>query len=132
MRRYSYFPKKLPDAFLSLPGDDPQRPLRFFLDIVRDREPRSVLVDKLRVYTDFFDEGGWDETESAVPVLLLLCEWSPAEKSVQRLVRRQLGRLDSDLRVFTGVFMRDNNKAAWTSVSDTDEVVTLETISVNP
>jgi len=132
MRRYSYFPKKLPDAFLSLPSEDPQQPHRFFLDIVRDRQPRSELVNRLKVYTEFFDDGGWDETGSPVPVILLLCEWGPAEKSIQRLARRQLGKLDSDLRVFTTTFVHGKDKVAWTSVYDVDEILSLDAITVNP
>lgn len=136
MRRYSYFPERLPDAFLSLASGDPKHPHRFFLDIVRDRYSRNDLFNKLRGYADFFDEGGWDETGSEVPVLLLLCEWGPAEKSVQRFVRGQLSRLDSELRVYTNTFAAVGgasiDRAVWTDVHDTDEFVRLDDISVNP
>lgn len=136
MRRYSYFPEKLPDAFLSLASDGPEQPHRFFFDIVRDRQSRNDLVNKLKEYTEFFDDGGWDETESEIPVLLLLCEWGPTEKSIQRFVRGQLSRLDSDFRVFTSTFAAIGgvtiDQAIWTDVHDTDELVELDDISVNP
>jgi len=135
MRRYSYFSEKLPDAFLSLPSDDSEKPHRFFFDIVRDRQSRNDLVNKLKEYTEFFDDGGWDETESEVPVLLLLCEWSPTEKSIQRFVRGQLNRLDSTIRVYTSTFaaLGDiTNMIIWTGIHDIDELVSLTDISVNP
>jgi len=134
-RRYSYFSEKLPDAFLSLPSDDSEKPHRFFFDIVRDRQSRNDLVNKLKEYTEFFDDGGWDETESEVPVLLLLCEWSPTEKSIQRFVRGQLNRLDSTIRVYTSTFaaLGDiTNMIIWTGIHDIDELVSLTDISVNP
>jgi hypothetical protein len=136
MRRYSYFPEKLPDAFLSLPSDDLDQPHRFFFDIVRDRQSRNDLINKLKEYTEFFDDGGWDETESEIPALLLLCEWSPTEKSIQRFIRGQLSRLDSGVRVYTSTFAavggNSANRTIWTDVHDNDELVSLTEISVNP
>lgn len=136
MRRYSYFPEKLPDAFLSLPSDDPEQPHRFFFDIVRDRQSRNDLINKLKEYTEFFDDSGWEETESEIPVLLLLCEWGPTEKSIQRFVRGQLSRLDSGIRVYTSTFAATDGAttthAIWTDVQDTDELCSLDDISVNP
>jgi hypothetical protein len=134
-RQYAYFPEKLPDAFLSLPTGD-NNPKRFFFDIVRDRQPRRVVDYKLTLYNEFFEAGGWDETESAWPSILLICEWSPAERSIQRSTSAQLDRLGSDLRVYTStalaVSKADNNKAIWTDVSDTDELMELATIPINP
>ena len=137
MRRYSYFPEKLPDAFLSLTSDEPDQPHRFFFDIVRDRQSRNDLINKLKEYTEFFDDGGWDETESEIPVLLLLCEWSPTEKSIQRFVRGQLSRLDSEIRVYTSTFaavggISTNNGVIWTDAHDTGGVCGLDDIPVNP
>ena len=131
MSRYGYFPKRLPDAFLSFAGGNSDQPHRFFFDIARDQQPRSDLINKLATYVEFFDDGGWDETGSEIPVVLLLCEWSPSEKSIQRLVRAQLNKLDSDLRVYTNS-IRAADKTTWTDVQDTDELVSLDDISVNP
>jgi hypothetical protein len=134
--QYSYFPKRLPDAFLSLSGDDPNQPHRFFFDIVRDRQPRGDLINKMTTYNDFFDDGGWDETESELPVILLICAWSPTERSIQRTMRSLLSRLDSDLRIYTSTItaLSDNmtDKAIWTDVQDSEELVALDDIPVNP
>ncbi len=136
MRHYSYFPEKLPDAFLSLASDDPERPHRFFFNIVRDRQSWNDLVNKLKEYTEFFDDGGWDETGSPLPAILLVSEWGPSERGIQRFVRRTLDRLDSELRVYTTTTnaIRDtpDNLVVWTDIQDTDELVSLTDISVNP
>jgi hypothetical protein len=129
MNQYRYFPKRLPDAFLSLKSDDPDQPLRFFFDIVPDRQPRGDLVNKLTTYIEFFDVGGWDETGSEFPKLLLLCEWSPSERSIQRTVRSHLSKLDSELQVFTSTATALKNiapgRAIWTATDDEDELITL-------
>jgi hypothetical protein len=129
MSKYRYFPKRLPDAFLSLESDNPEQPHRFFFDIVRDRQPSIDLVHKLTNYIEFFDDGGWEETESELPKLLLLCEWSPSERSIQRTVRKQLSRLDSNLQVYTSTVTAVTNTspdgAVWTATDDEDEVVSL-------
>jgi len=132
--RYDYFPPRLPDAVLSLPADDPKQPHRFFFDIVRDRRPRRDLEHKLANYVEFFDDGGWDKTESELPVMLLVSEWGPSERSIQRSVRALLNRLDSNLRVYTATARAlensATNKAVWSDVNDTEDPVALEDIPV--
>jgi hypothetical protein len=134
--RYDYFPQQLPDSFLSTPSDDPEHPHRFFFDIVSDRQPRSVLDRRIANYVEFFDGGGWDETGSELPVILLLSEWGPAERRIQRSVMSQLSRLESDLRVFTStttaVEKVTADKAVWTAIGEVDELVALDDIPVNP
>ncbi len=134
--RYTYFPDQSPDTFLSLPSDDPALPHRFFLDIVRDRQSRRVLEHRLQNYVEFFDDGGWDETGSPLPVILLISEWGPSERGMQRFVRKVLDKLDSELRVYTAtanaIRSTNDNLAIWTDIQDTDELVSLTDISVNP
>jgi hypothetical protein len=136
MSRYDYFPEQLPDAFLSLRSDDPEQPHRYFFDIVSDRTPRYVLDKRLANYAEFFESDIWEGTGSALPVTLLLSEWSPAEKRIQRSVAAQLNQLDSEMRVFTSTTtaleQSDDNRAIWTDVTDTDELLSFEAISVNP
>jgi hypothetical protein len=135
--RYTYFPDQLPDAFLSLPTDNPKQPHRFFLDVIRDRQSRRVLEHRLQNYVEFFDDGGWDKTGSPLPVILLVSEWGPSERGIQRFVRRILDNLDSELRVYTAtanaiLVTPAANLEIWTDVQDTDDLVSLIDISVNP
>ncbi len=134
MTQYDYFPSQLPDAFLSLPTDDPQRPKRFFFDLVSDRLPRTALDRRIAHYCEFFDESGWEVTGSELPILLLLSEWGPAEKRIQRNVRIQLDRSDmEELVVYTSTAAALENitdeHAIWTSIEDTDELVELSQIA---
>ena len=128
--QYEYFPPQLPDAVMSLPSDDPKQPKRFFFDLVSDSVPRSALDRRIASYCEFFDEGGWDITGSELPGLLLLSEWGPAEKRMQRNVRIQLNHSDmEELLVYTtttSALERMSDKGAiWTIVEDTDELKEL-------
>lgn len=131
--QYEYFPSQLPDALLSLPTDDPQQPRRFFFDLVPDDAPRVALDRRIAGYCDFFDEGGWDITDSPLPAILLLSQRGAAEKRVRRNVLMQLGRSDiEDLQVFTSTAVALENRAAeraiWTSLEDADVLVELGAI----
>jgi hypothetical protein len=135
--RYSYFPDKLPDRFLSLPSDSPEQPHRFFLDVVRDRQSSRVLESRLENYVEFFDDDGWDETNTPIPVMLLVSDWGPSEHRIQRSTRKLLDRLDSELRVYTTTAGTIRNATAsslaiWTDIQDIDELMSLTDISVTP
>jgi hypothetical protein len=137
MARYDYFPEQLPDAFLSLPTDNPEQPRRFFFDLISDTMPRSALDKRIANYCEFFDEGGWDPTGSELPVILLLSEWGAAEKRIQRNVRIQLGRSDmEELPVYTSTTSALENmtdeRIIWTSVEDTDELEELAALTGTP
>jgi len=132
--QYEYFPSQIPDAVLSIPTDNPKQPKRFFFDLVSDTMPRSALDRRIANYCEFFDEGGWDVTGSPLPIILLLCEWSTAEKRISRNVWAQLSRSDmEELPVYTSTTSALDNPAGelivWTSVEDTDELTDLSSIS---
>lgn len=135
--RYNYFPSQLPDAVLSLSVNGAEHPTRFFFDLVSDSTPYTSLDRRIENYCEFFDEGGWSVTKSEVPVVLLLSEWSATEKIIQRRVRLQLARSDmEELRVYTttanAIRAVADNLEIWTDIQDTDELVSLTDISVNP
>jgi len=132
--KYSYFPQQLPDAFLSLPTGDPKRPKQLFFDLIAVTLPRAALERRIASYREFFDEGGWEVTDSPLPTLLLLCEQGTTEKRAQRSIRAQLGRSDmEELAVYTSTVATLENMTAeaevWTSVEDTDELATLSQLS---
>lgn len=133
LSQYDYFPSQLPDAVLSLPttGSSPQR---FFFDYVSDTMPLTSLDRRIANYCEFFDEGGWEATNSPLPALLLLAEWSPAEKRIQRRVRAQLSSADmEELAVYTSTINALGGTASelsiWTSIEDTDELTDLRSVS---
>jgi hypothetical protein len=129
MGRFSYFPDSPPDAFLSLKvGDTPKR---FFLDVIPDTLPRNILDRRITSYAEFFDEGGWEITNSELPSLLLVTEKGTTETRARRAAGAAINRadIDDDLAVYTTTFgaLKDVaiNDAVWTSIDDTDELLSL-------
>lgn len=133
MNRYSYFPSTPPDAFLSLKIDG--IPKRFFLDVIPDSLPRNILDRRITTYGQFFDDGGWDITNSELPALLIVAEKGTTERRARRTVRAAFDRLDSDedIEVYTTTFTAlensDTSGKVWTSVEEPDELVTLLNIT---
>jgi hypothetical protein len=127
-----HFPSRLPDAFVSLKPEDNKKPYRYFLDVIPDGEPRYKIDKKIADYFDFFDGGGWEATNSALPVMLLLCESVSFERRVQRLVARKLDSLGSDEpEYFTSTLKALKNAGAgamaiWSNVEDPEEPYDLE------
>jgi hypothetical protein len=133
-----HFPPELPDMFISLKVENEGKPYRYFLDFVPDNTPRSAVDKRIADYNDFFDEGGWDSTNSALPTVILLCESGSHEKRVQRWVKSKQYALDTDEPAYytsTLSALRlaaPDGMAIWTSVEEPDELHALEAISVNP
>lgn len=131
MSRYSYFPDNPPDAFLSLKvGDTPKR---FFLDVIPDSLPRNILDRRITDYAEFFDEGGWEITNSELPSLLLVTEKGTTETRARRAARAAINRADTDddIEVYTTTFgaLGDSTSLAiWTNIEDTDELIPLQEI----
>lgn len=129
MSRYSYFPDTPPDAFLSLKIND--APKRFFFDIIPDSLPRNILDRRITSYAEFFEEGGWETTNSDLPSLLLVAEKGTTETRSRRAVHAALTRasMDDELTVCTTTFNALKNgavgNAIWTSSDDADELLSL-------
>lgn len=129
MIRFSYFPDSPPDAFLSLKlGDTPKR---FFLDVIPDSLPRNILDRRITSYAEFFDEGGWEVTNSELPGLLLVAEKGATETRARRAASAAINRadIDDDLAVYTTTMSALKGAAAsdtiWTSIDDADELLSL-------
>ena len=129
MSRYSYFPDNPPDAFLSLKlGDTPKR---FFLDVIPDNLPRNLLDRRIAGYAEFFEEGGWDATNSELPILLLITEKGATETRARRTSQAALNRadIDAELEIYTTTFAALERTARyniWTNIHDTDELTPLQ------
>jgi len=126
----NHFPKSLPDAFVSLKANGQDKPNRYFLDVIENSTPRYK-IDKLVVeYVAFFEEGGWDATNSPLPKMLLLCESGSFERRLQRIVARKLSNLGSnDLEFFTSTLsaLKSANPTTeiWSNAEEPDELVNL-------
>lgn len=127
MSRFSYFPDSPPDAFLSLKLND--IPKRFFLDLIPDNLPRIVLARRIAGYIEFFDDGGWDATNSELPKLLFIAEKDTTANRVRRTAQAMLSRADVDLEIYvtivTALANTDSMGEVWTDISDPDELLSL-------
>lgn len=129
MSRYSYFPRILPNAFVSLPTANPKQPRRYFLDIIAEHTPRRALDARLSSYCQFLEEDGWDITGSELPTLLLVADKGVSETFLYRSARALLKRTDmEDLRVLTStvnaVLANDTDKI-WTDTKDIETLISM-------
>lgn len=134
MSRFSYFPATLPDAFLSLPTIKDVPPQRFFLDFIPDNLPPKPFFQRITHYARFFDEGGWNVTGSELPILLLVGETNTTERRLQRTTKAAIYKAEiyEELSVYTSTFGAVRNiegdGAIWTSLDDSDELLSLQTM----
>ena len=133
LAKFSYFPKRLPDAVLSLAAEE-GTPLRYFFDIIPSGMPRKAIDGKLMNYCSFFEDAGWEVTKSDNPAILLVASNGRTERQLQYIARARLQRHDElDLRIFTTTVQAlanmNNEGLIWTRVDDTDELLELTKLS---
>lgn len=130
MSRFTYFPKTLPDAFLSLSDGTTTR--RFFFDYVNDTQERKAFFQRVSTYIEFFDIGGWNVTNTETPVLLFVAEKGATEHRIKRLVKGAISKVEpNDDPIVCTTTKRsidhiDTEAAIWTNIDDPDELLTLE------
>jgi len=129
MGHFSYFPKTLPDAFLSL--SDGNSTKRFFFDYVSDSQERKAFFQRVYAYIDFFDAGGWSVTNTETPILLFVAEKASTEHRIRRLIKGVISKLEpsDDITVYTttkkAIDRIDKDVAIWTNVDEIDELISL-------
>lgn len=129
MSRYSYFPKPLPDAFLSLKQEP--TPKRFFLDVIPDSLLSKQLYQRLASYIEFFESDGWDAVSTELPILLFSCESATTERRVQRTIKSALYNTETDIDIsaYTTTFSTLPNlqatPAVWSRYDDPEDLLSL-------
>lgn len=134
MAPYDYFPKLLPDSFVSIKPPDSDTLQRFFLNIIPDATSWRALDQLVSEYNEFFEEGGWDEMGSTLPTMLLVTESGAYERRVQRFVARKQYSLDADepsyytttIKALLG--SQSPADAIWSDVLEPEELLTLSEI----
>ena len=128
MTLYSYFPTNPPDAFLSLKTNDRLR--RFFFDVVSKGTPPSAINRRLVSYMEFFDDGGWDATNSNLPKLLFLLENPAAKNRLRRAAHAVRSRFDLDDEIEIYTAMAENllgeDVAIWSNIDEPGELLSLD------
>jgi len=127
---YDYFPKPLPDAFLSLKEQGQTR--RYFLEILDVTIPLFVLRKRTKQYLDYYESGAWDDTDSEFPIILFVCQSDKQEKQLQKSISKALENEDEPVfTTTTYVKLKELSKEAaiWQNAIDLDEVHDLRSIS---
>jgi DNA-binding PadR family transcriptional regulator len=129
MSRFSYFPKTLPDAFLSLPDGNAAK--RFFFDYISDSQERKAFFQRVYTYIDFFEQGGWNVTNTETPILLFVAEKASTERRIRRLIKGVISKMDlsEEITAYTttkkAIERIDSDAAIWTSIDEPDELISL-------
>lgn len=128
LSRFSYFPKILPDAFLSLSDDDNTK--RFFFDYISDSQERKAFFQRVSAYIDFFDIGGWNVTNTDIPTLLFVAEKAGTERRIRRLIKGAINKVEPDevpdiyITTKKAVEQMDDGASIWTHIDD-DELIAI-------
>lgn len=83
---YDYFPKPLPDAFISLNSGSATK--RYFLDIFDETTLPFVIKRRVRLYTDYWESGAWDDTGADFPEIIFVCSNSKQQTRVQKVIEK--------------------------------------------
>jgi len=127
---YDYFPKPLPDAFLSLKEQNQTQ--RYFLETLDPAMPLFVLRKQVKQYIDYYESGAWDDTGSDFPVILYVCQSDKQEKQVLKTISKALDSEDEPtFATTTYAKLKEMSKEAaiWRSAIDLDETHDLRSIS---
>ncbi len=120
LRRYEYFPKPLPDAFIvSKNGETTQR---YFLDFFDEDIPFFVMRRRVRMYFDYVSNGSWEEnTDSApFPAILLISPTKRIKKQIYSFAKAKFEReFEERISIFltTSEKIQNNETDIWEKVT---------------
>lgn len=83
---YDYFPKPLPDAFISLKSNDTTK--RYFLDAFDETTLPFVMKRRIKLYVDYWESGTWDDTGADFPEIIFICANHKQQERVQKLLEK--------------------------------------------
>jgi hypothetical protein len=95
-----YFPKPLPDAYVSFSNDKASSKLRHFMvECFDDTMPQSAMKQRIEQYVAHADSGEWTPN-APYPNILLVCEGGALQKRLQKWAREALeDGWTNDLRI---------------------------------
>ncbi len=126
--QFDYFPQPLPDAYLRLHlGDDKQ----YFLDFYYDNQPFFVATRKLKKYVDYAESGAWEETGTALPAILAVCESPSLQKRLQKRIVTSVNNSWSDDLIFASAVKTEllgDQATVWRPATSPDTTVAMQAI----
>lgn len=134
--QFCYFPKWLPDAFVTLKGGakGSGKERQFFLDVFEETTPFFVLIRRIKSYLTYAQSDLWEsETDTPLPAILMVCETEGTQKRLRRRIKKELDELwDDELATFyttTKQELADSNQQAdkiWQLAIDTKVVRSMK------
>ncbi len=113
LKGYEYFPDPLPDAFISVKGEETTR--RYFLDFFDEYTPAFVLRRRVKMYLEYIEKSDWDENTNNAPFpsILFICPSERVKKHIYYYAKSLLEKTyDDKLSLFLttmGQIQRGNN-----------------------
>lgn len=84
---YDYFPKRLPNTYLSRIDTESKQPKDYFVDSFEEVIPFFVPMNKIRQYIAYDKDQKWQEkTKRRFPVILAICDTLTLEKRLSKQV----------------------------------------------
>ena len=116
---YEYFPQPLPDAYIKLPDGR-----HYFLQVHHKHQPFFVATKAAKRYMDYFENGVWDDTGTAFPVVLFVVDTASIQKIFHEFVAKNI----DDLKIYTALKsdMDSENEKVWHDAQEPDEVYSLK------
>jgi hypothetical protein len=94
LKPYDYFPHPLPDAYFRIETD--KQPKQYFLEALESSRPFFVSVRKARRYIAYSENGEWDDTETELPTVILVCDSGTLKRRMDKQVEKIASDIDPD------------------------------------
>ena len=124
---FDYFPKPLPDAYMRLRSGKEEK--QYFLNFYYDSQPFFKAVKRIQAHVEYAESGDWDETGTALPTLLNVCESASLYKRLQKKITKLTDNTwNEDIRaaITTKSDLFSDSKAIWQSGEPEDPIKKLE------
>lgn len=102
MQELSYFPSRVPDAFLSLKLNE-NIIKNFFLDYLLYGFSIPETYKKITIYLKHMHQGGWDVTGRDLPAIILIAENADLERKIRKFlfVAKNKYCSDREIKIYT-------------------------------
>lgn len=117
---YDYFPKPLPDAYLSRGDRQDQLINDIFVSYIPDSMPYFAIRKRFKQMSAYYDSDEWEGESDQMPAWLVVCQ---AEKLEKRLIKNlpKLMDEDADLMLFITTLDEASDMRHWQQLSAIDD-----------
>lgn len=125
MARFTYFPKVMPDLFLSHPARG-HEPKRYFLFVIPATQQRYQFDAYFKQYQDYFEADKWEVVSETLPELLFVTGNATSERMVRRRCTQLLASSYLEVTVLTvtiSAVQSANQPVRWSSLTGEEEVI---------